>query len=58
MLTDQQADHAILGMYRDGIINVQRIAEVVKEWDEPSFAEFNERNAWRLEVDPENETVG
>jgi hypothetical protein len=35
-------------MYRDGIINVQRIAEVVKEWDEPTFEDFNERNAWRL----------
>ena len=35
-------------MYRNGIINVQRIAEVVKEWDDPSFEEFNERNAWRM----------
>jgi hypothetical protein len=48
MLTDERADHAIMQMYRDGIINVQRIAEVAKEWDEPSFEEFNERNAWRL----------
>jgi Domain of unknown function (DUF932) len=47
-LTDQQADHAIMQMYRDGIINVQRIADVAREWDEPSFEEFNERNAWRL----------
>ena len=48
MLTDQQADHAILNMYREGIINLQRIPDVLKEYDEPSFEEFNERNAWRL----------
>jgi hypothetical protein len=48
LLTDQQADHAILGLYREGVINVQRIAEVVKEWDEPTFEEFDQRNAWRL----------
>ncbi len=48
LLTDQQADHAILSLYREGVINVQRIAEVVKEWDEPTFEEFDQRNAWRL----------
>jgi len=49
MLTDMQADHAIMGMYREGIINVQRIADVEKQWREPAFAEFKEeRSAWRL----------
>jgi hypothetical protein len=48
MLTDESADHAIMQMYRDGIINVQRIADVVREWDAPTFEDFNERNAWRL----------
>jgi len=48
LLTDQQADHAVLNMYREGIVNLQRIPEVLKEWQEPSFEEFNERNAWRL----------
>jgi len=49
LLTDQQADHAILGMYRTGVINVQRIPEVLKEWDEPSFEVFKDtRSAWRL----------
>ena len=48
-LTDQAADHAILGMYREGIINVTRIADVVNEWEVPSFDEFRgERTAWRL----------
>ena len=48
MLTDERADHAVMNMYRNGIINVQRIPEVLREWEEPSFEDFNERNAWRL----------
>jgi len=47
-LTDQAADHAILSMYREGIIGVQRIADVVQEWETPSFPELDDRNAWRL----------
>jgi len=30
------------------VVTRQRIAEVVKEWDEPTFEEFDQRNAWRL----------
>src|SRR5436190_710184 len=48
MLTDQQADHAVLNMYRAAIVNLQRIPNVLKEWQEPTFEGFNERNAWRL----------
>ena len=48
LLTDQQADHAVLNMYRQGIVNIQRVPDVLKEWQEPSFEEFSERNAWRL----------
>jgi hypothetical protein len=47
-LTDQQADHAIMQLYRTGAINLQRIADVEREWQEPSFEGFEERNAWRL----------
>lgn len=47
-LMDELADHAILTMYRDGVINVQRIAEVVRQWDEPVYEECGERTAWRL----------
>ena len=42
------ADHAILDMYRQGIINIQRIPEVVNQWDEPDFEEWGDRTAWRL----------
>lgn len=47
-LDDILADHAIMRMYREDVINVQRIADVTREWDDPSFDEFSERNAWRL----------
>jgi len=48
LLTDERADHCIMSMFRQGIINVQRIPEVLHEWEEPSFPEFDERNAWRM----------
>jgi hypothetical protein len=49
MLTDQQADHAILSMFRQDIINLQRIGAVLDEWEEPSFDELRaDRSAWRL----------
>jgi Domain of unknown function (DUF932) len=49
LLTDQQADHVLLQLYRQGVVNIQRVPEVLKEWDEPSFEEFQtERSAWRL----------
>ena len=47
-LTDQVADHAILDMYRQGIINIQRIPDFVNQWDEPEFEEWGDRTAWRL----------
>jgi hypothetical protein len=48
-ISDETADHIILKLHRDGVINTQRIPEVMKEWDEPTFEEFGERkNIWRL----------
>lgn len=49
LLTDSQADHAIMQLYRGGVIGVQRIADVCREWDDPTFEDFKEhRSAWRL----------
>lgn len=48
MLTDQVADHAIMSMYRQGVINVQRIPEVLREWERPSFKSLEQPSAWRL----------
>lgn len=49
-LTDQEADHAVIEMYRRGILNINRVPDVLKEWDSPSFAEMADagRTAWRL----------
>jgi hypothetical protein len=50
ILADKDADHAIMQMYRTGVVNVTRIAAVLQEWDEPSFDEFRAepRTVWRL----------
>src|SRR3954447_1203091 len=47
-LTAERADHAIMEMYRQGVINVQRIPEVLKEWEEPTHEPAGGWNAWRL----------
>jgi hypothetical protein len=46
-LTDTEADHAILTMYRKDIIGVQRIGDVVREWETPSH-DWGDKTAWRL----------
>lgn len=47
-LLEHQADHAIMQLYRQGVLNVTRIADVVKQWEEPEFEEWGEPTAWRL----------
>ena len=46
-LPDTRADQAIMAMYRQGILNVQRIAEVVRQWEQPEY-DWGEKTAWRL----------
>ena len=46
-LTDQQADHAIMDLYRNDVIGVQAIAHVLKTYDEPPH-DWGGRTAWRL----------
>lgn len=46
-LSDEQADHAILDMYRKDIIGVQAIGHVLKTYDEPPH-DWGDRTAWRL----------
>lgn len=47
-LTDAQADHAIMTMFREKIINVQRIAAVADKWDNPDMFNWGDRTAYRL----------
>jgi hypothetical protein len=34
-------------LYRNGIIKVTRIADVVKQWEEPEY-DWGDKTAWRL----------
>lgn len=47
-LSEAQANDAVMTMYRRGVINVQRIADVIEQWEHPAFLEWGERTAWRL----------
>lgn len=48
-LTPQLVDQAIMGMYREGVVNLQRIPDVMQEFEEPTFEEFKAaHNVWRL----------
>ena len=46
-LTDERADHAIMTMFRTGIVNVQRIADVLGQWEKPAH-DWGEKTGWRL----------
>ena len=46
-VTDQLAHHAIMGMYKEGIINLQRIPDVLREWEEPTH-EWGQGTAFHL----------
>ncbi len=46
-LTDMSADHTVMEMYRSGIINVQRIADVMCQWENPDF-DWGDRTAYRM----------
>jgi hypothetical protein len=46
-LDDRAADHAILTMYRENIIGVQRVADVVEQWERPQH-DWGGKTAWRL----------
>lgn len=49
-ITRTEADHLIVEMFRSRVINVQRIPEVLKEWEVPRHPEFsaNGLTVWRL----------
>jgi hypothetical protein len=47
LLPDEMADHAILSLYRSGVINIQRVPDVLGEWERPSH-DWGDKTAWRL----------
>jgi hypothetical protein len=48
LLSNQQADHVILDLYREGVVNLQRVPDVMAQWEHPTFPDLDDRNAWRL----------
>lgn len=46
-VSDAIADHAIMDMYRQDIIGVQRIADVLEQWERPAH-DWGNKTAWRL----------
>lgn len=44
---DELADHAMMRFYREGVINLTRIADVNQQWHEPSH-DWGEKTIWRL----------
>lgn len=46
-ITDHLVDQAIMAMYRQGVINLTRIADVLHAYEEPPF-DWGEKTAWRL----------
>lgn len=47
-LSAERADSLVLKACEEGVLPVSRLLRVVKEWREPSFAEFRPRTAWSL----------
>lgn len=47
-LSEAQANDAVMTMFRRGVINVQRITDVIEQWEHPAYLEWGERTAWRL----------
>lgn len=46
-LPDTVADQAIMSLYRQGVINVTRIADVLQAYEEPPH-DWGDKTAWRL----------
>ena len=46
-LPDELADHTILSLYRSGVINIQRVPDVMEQWEKPAH-DWGDRTAWRL----------
>ena len=47
LLTDERADHAVLTMYRKGVINLQRVPNVLNQYESPAH-DWGAKSAWRL----------
>jgi hypothetical protein len=48
MLTDMLADHVIMELYRQGVVNIQRVPEIVEGFHKPPHEEWGDHTAWTL----------
>ena len=46
-LTDEQVDHMVLELYRRGVLNIQRVPQVLSQWKNPTH-DWGPPTAWRL----------
>lgn len=46
-LSDKLADHLALELYRQDVLNIQRVPEVLSQWQEPSH-DWGDKTAWRF----------
>lgn len=47
-LSDMMADHALMQLYRKDVLNIQRIPEVLQQWQQPAHEEWVRGSAWHL----------
>jgi len=47
-ITDLKAESVLLRSYEQGVISHRILPKVIREWRNPSFEEFSDRNAWSL----------
>ena len=47
-LTDMMADHAVMQLYRRDVLNIQRVPEVLQQWQSPKHEEWIRGSAWHL----------
>lgn len=46
-LPDPMAHHAIMELYKEGVLNIQRVPDVLHQWQEPAF-DWGPPTAWRM----------
>lgn len=46
-LDDKEAHHLAIQLYKDGVLNLQRLPSVVQSWDAPEF-DWGPKTAWRF----------
>jgi hypothetical protein len=46
-ITDQIADHTIMNLFRNDIIGIQRVGDILEQWERPA-CDWGDKTLWRL----------